>query len=110
MGWKDWKNWMRGAFIGGIVGVLYNALLIIFLITHTGGLFLESGFKPIYSISNYWCNTFVFPLCRGNDCGCGISVPQLISIALLMVLGAFIGWIYGRIVNTDKENKGPQDV
>ncbi|MBS3085684.1 hypothetical protein J4225_03285 [Candidatus Pacearchaeota archaeon] len=82
MGWKDWPYWLKG-------GVIFEILLIIglFLIAFIKGEGLAILFLLIFfGGENPW-EMFTF----------------LGFLILYFILGAIIGWIYGKIRNRNSQ-------
>ena len=73
MGWKNWPYWLRG-------GISLDLLIIISMI-----IFPKLSEIPIISILLY------FPLFYG------FIIGGLIILFCWFIIGAIIGWIYGKI-------------
>ena len=99
MGWKNWSYWLKGGIIG----------LVIFLIITVLFQLLTSSISVVPTRSNL----FVYFLMPGiisalmwcGDCQAKggepimISMMVVISIITYFLIGAIIGYIYGKIKN-----------
>jgi len=105
MSWKNRSYWLKGGLIGAGIGLIY--FIFTFLIgIFSGGKgipkFLDFLFFPYFGIVNFWCNNFILPKCTGDNCGCNITMPSVIFIAVLILIGAIIGFIIGKFKEKKK--------
>ena len=111
MGWKNWSYWIRGGIIGDLIGIiliiLYSTLGRINQITYL--IFILAigitsiPLKPLISIFN-------IKLFGAIESSFAIGLPGNIRIEGIIILityyffiGAFIGWLVGKIKS--KNNK-----
>ncbi len=101
MAWKKLPDWLKGGIIGLSVSVAYLAILFFLQMTNFGRSALSGGFGllfyPIRLIVNGYCNTFVFPTQAGDLFSCNISVPWLIFIVIVALIGAGSGYLKTKI-------------
>ncbi|PIN93038.1 hypothetical protein COU54_04780 [Candidatus Pacearchaeota archaeon CG10_big_fil_rev_8_21_14_0_10_31_24] len=86
MGWKDWSYWLKGGIIG-IVFTIFYCLLRLFVVENGFLTYLDIVYAPIIIllIKIYGFKEAI------------IDYPVVVVYGL--VVGALIGWIYGKIKN-----------
>ena len=84
MGWKNLPYWLKGGIIGGISGILLAILGQHFVLIRS------ASFLALILI-------YVFPV--GHYFSPIIILIGLINFITYMILGALIGYIYGKIKN-----------
>lgn len=89
MGWKNWSYWLKGGIISGIFGLIVG-LLALFLRDIFNNSFLQVLNLPSFAIS--------FALCYENLV-CSNIIYVISSFIVLFLLGALIGYTYGKIKN-----------
>lgn len=92
MGWKDWSYWLKGGIIGLIISTIVIVIALLQLINY-------AIIKwPLLILINLFANQYVaISQCSGDSCiGFLFFVPLLVFIEFF-VIGAIIGWIYGKI-------------
>ena len=93
MGWKEWHYWIKGVVIGFIIAIILSIL----------GIFVQtlSNNRLLTFIAHLVVDPCVFyTQCNGNSClGCIILGP-LFTIIHGIILGLFIGIIYGKLKNS----------
>ncbi len=89
MGWKNWSYWLRGGVIGGVIGLIVG-LLVLFLRDIFNNSFLQVLNLPSFVIA--------FALCYEN-LFCSNIIYVISSFIVFFILGAIIGFIYGKIKN-----------
>jgi len=84
MGWKNWPYWLRGGFIGFLIGLIL--VLIMF------------GITPEFN------NYIIYPmyiLCQGGlECTFslfGFVLSVIINLILFFIIGSLIGLVFGKI-------------
>ena len=78
MSWKNWPSWLKGGLIGVIIYIIYY-LIVLFTIYARD----EQG-KLIIGIAMSWFGPM-------------FVAGFIINISLIFLIGAFIGWLYGKI-------------
>jgi len=84
------KAWIKGGLIGGVIGIITFISIMMQIPV------IEWLAIPSFPIVNYYCNTFVFPKCTGDSCGCNTAIPNFIYLILLFIIGTFIGFLVGK--------------
>jgi len=89
MGWKDWSYWLKGGIIGLVISLLIT---------------LSTMFMPVYCIglsqdgtgcvSPTGIDAWKYNFNSLFDDTFGIIILFIVS---LFIIGAIIGWIYGKI-------------
>ena len=91
MGWKKLPYWLKGGIVAVIFLVLFNILLFLILDSNdclndmsTATCPVTSNLSNIISFPSYFISSELFS-------------AILIELVFYFVLGAFIGWIYGKM-------------
>lgn len=102
MGWKNWSYWLKGGIVAVIISIILLIIpFLLFLFITVDG-YIGTIFFYIYFIS---LRISIFPaflmrFVQGASDSSAINVTMLIVIISLItwfVIGAIIGWIYGKI-------------
>lgn len=94
MEWKNYPIWLRGGIIAAIVGIIWFVLGLVF-----GNL----GFCSIVGGKVNYCGVFAIffipslLLAIFSLTGRGILIAVISTILIYFLIGAFIGWIVGKI-------------
>lgn len=98
MGWKDWPYWLKG----GVIGILiFISGFVITLILGTPLLFIYP-LLSLLGISGILSGPIPITNIGPNENSLGnnfIPIMALFSILLYLMIGALIGYIYGKIKN-----------
>lgn len=94
MGWKEWSYWLKGGLILSIIALVFRL---------TGGMFeLFPSSNPLEkflgSASFFFGYPFGIPLANLFNTGI-VIIDITIFLGIYFIIGAFIGWIYGKIKN-----------
>jgi len=87
MGWKNWGYWLRSGLIGAIIYLIIVAIWM-FSIPPIEPTFLSQILKILIGPFSFL--------------GFGILIPGVLPTAAAIlgyIIGAIIGWIYGKIKN-----------
>lgn len=109
MNWKSWPYWKIGGFIVGVI-IAIAALFLLFTRSIANSFDIMSGSSGIITTTIFWIDSiilivFSFPAIMVNNLlfygQSSLSTITIFLISLLtyMVLGAILGYIYGKIKN-----------
>jgi hypothetical protein len=100
MGWKEWPSWVKGGVIS--IYVTFSLIIIGFLVS-----IIYPEILKILVIFFIWIH-YIIPL-EANNMGTGFIIMGIIlisspilSLLFFFLIGALIGWIYGKIKNKNK--------
>lgn len=102
MGWKDWSYWFKGGFIFGLISFIGSLLWLGYYIPAFSKLFFNFWLAVVLSPGQFLA---LFGLMGPQG---DISIFKLlgtwaigfvISLIIYFIIGAVIGWIYGKIKN-----------
>ena len=90
MGWKNWPSWLKGGIKAIIIGLILNILFIVPLF------FLVQG--SVAEVISF-IGRYILPLWSPIMGLTLLLALKNLIIALIgyFVIGAFIGWIYGKV-------------
>ncbi len=106
MGWKDWSYWLRGGVIGGVLGIILS--VSVFLTPGNIGFFLRNilivNFNLFFIVEKLIYNTLVISsylifskLKLTGILYIMIFIRYIFLIIEFVLLGALIGFLYGKI-------------
>jgi hypothetical protein len=114
-GWKAWPYWLKGGVIGLIIPILsyflFTLLYIIMILFVSIGFqssLINSIFVFIGSLLSYGGNPMAIYLLfntPGSNLEGGLLYAVLLPLSCLFygLIGAIIGWIYGKIKSRGKK-------
>ena len=98
MGWKNWPYWLKGGILFSLINALLSTLIYLIL------LILKNNFDTIrfaaeYSFFLVISLLFINPAWyfSGPRSYFDIIFGLVVGAALYFIIGAIIGWIYGKI-------------
>ncbi|PIN93035.1 hypothetical protein COU54_04765 [Candidatus Pacearchaeota archaeon CG10_big_fil_rev_8_21_14_0_10_31_24] len=95
MGWKDWSYWLKGGIIGICIGIIIDLLYFFFMYS------FPEWFDGFIIFVTFDFGFIISPLVCKGSLAC-ILIDVLITLILFVfevaILGALIGWIYGKII------------
>jgi hypothetical protein len=105
MGWKEWSYWLKG----GIIGLIYFFIIWVFetiigdnplFISHTAtgweGILFGIAFFPVFILIDWLANMLPLFIQNGGD-KINALIMQIYFLISAFLIGAFIGWIVGKI-------------
>jgi len=97
MGWKDWSYWLKGGVIGICIGIILSVL--IWTEIYSTDWLWDIMVSPNFSLAGWITGLFSCNL-RGLGCfGLDAIISNALTIFEFIIVGALIGWIYGKIKN-----------
>ncbi len=93
MAWKDWSYWFRGGLSLGFIGIL---LFFIWQVSYINHKYIISD---LISSLSFPIGYLVYYF---SDFSLLIIIP--LYFIYYFIIGALIGWIYGKIKNRNVEN------
>jgi hypothetical protein len=97
MAWKNQPYWLKGGIIGLIILILLYIISILLIYINL----------TEYSPLSFLAQILLFPLvlCNGEECRALIFAVPFIIFFEFIVIGALIGWLYGRIKLKREKNE-----
>jgi len=102
MGWKNWPSWLKGGLIGIVVAILF---LIIPYITNCSTSFggvggsCDNNIKLFFAVVNF---ILIIPALSLTQ---NMVLITILTLILLFLIGAFIGWIISKIKSKSKRKR-----
>ncbi len=98
MGWRDWSYWVKGGLIFDVLVILVGLILLPFKFEWC----IFTCTKVFYSLYLYFPVAYMIKSIFGDNFGFNSNLGNLLlvttlSIVFYFVIGAIIGWIYGKI-------------
>ena len=84
MNWKNWPYWLKG----GIIGIIFAIIIILITFAYYE---VSSNLGSFFGINEYLVENI-------SNYGLGLILYMSLNLIEYFVIGALIGYIYGRII------------
>lgn len=104
MGWKNWSYWLKGGVI--TFSADFIIVLLIIFTSHKsesigwGLIFTQIPFS--FTLLGFFSKILCYPVSINTASACEIPLAIIGGLISWFIIGALIGWIYGKIKNRNQ--------